>query len=137
MRQDRDQEVDNLLKSGRRVLLPLDRTDPDEPAAPRRTAAGPELADGSVGLAERIENLSYAIEKMNLAEYTELLRKPGRLIWVNFVAGTARGIGMAVGFSVLGAVLLYILKNFLATHLPELADLTATIVKMVELNLRP
>lgn len=97
-------------------------------------ATGPQAA--SPLLTDRLDKLSFALEKMNLAEYTELLRRPWRLLWVNFMAGLARGVGMAVGFSVLGAVLLYLLRDVMMARLPDLADLTATIVKMVELNMR-
>lgn len=98
---------------------------------------GAEPREGlSPGMAARLDQLAFALEKMNLAEYTELLRRPWRLMWINFVAGLARGVGMAIGFSVLGAILLYILRDVLMTRLPDLADLMATIVKMVELNMR-
>lgn len=87
-------------------------------------------------MADRLERLAFAMEKMNLAEYTELLRRPWRLMWVNFIAGIARGVGTAIGFSVLGAMLLYLLRDVFMARLPDLADWTATIVKMVELNMR-
>jgi len=105
---------------------------------------GPESAVG-VGipgdqgdtLRDRVEKLAFAIEKMNLAEYTSLLQNPWRLLWVNFLAGSARGLGLGVGFAILSAGLIYILRGLMQANLPLIGDYIATIVRLVELNLRP
>lgn len=94
-------------------------------------------AGGSPLLRQQLEQLTFAMEKMNLAEYTELLRNPWRLIWVNFLAGSARGLGVGFGFLVLSAVLLYILRGLMLANLPVIGDFIAEIVRLVELNLRP
>lgn len=88
-------------------------------------------------LSQRIEKLSFAIEKMNLAEYTTLLQNPWRLLWVNFLAGSARGLGLGIGFAVLSAAVLYILQGLMLANLPVVGDYVATIVRLVEQNLRP
>lgn len=105
---------------------------------------GPETAVGASipgdpgdPLKERLEKLAFAIEKMNLAEYTNLLRNPWRLMFVNFIAGSARGLGIAFGFAVLSAVLLYLAKEMMMAKLPVVGDFIATIVRMTEHNLRP
>lgn len=105
---------------------------------------GPEAAAGyktpgdpGDPLAVRIEKLTFAMEKMNLAEYTTLLQNPWRLMWVNFVAGSARGLGIGFGFAVLTALVLYILRGLMMANLPVIGDLIATIVRLVEQNLRP
>ncbi len=88
-------------------------------------------------LRERIERLAFAIEKMNLAEYTALLQNPWRLLWVNFLAGSARGLGLGFGFAILSAALLYILRGLMMANLPVIGDFVATIVRLVEQNLNP
>lgn len=88
-------------------------------------------------LRERMEKLTFAIEKMNLAEYTELLRNPWRLLWVNFLAGSARGLGLGVGFAILSAGVIYLMRGLMRANLPVIGDYIATIVRLVELNLRP
>jgi len=50
-----------------------------------------------------------ALERTNIREYADLMCNPRRLIWVSFIAGLFRGLGGAIGFSVLGAVALVIL----------------------------
>lgn len=105
---------------------------------------GPEAAvgvkvpgDPGDSLSERLEKLTFAMEKMNLAEYTALLQNPWRLLWVNFMAGSARGLGLGVGFAILTAVLLYILRGLMTANLPYISDFIATIVRLVDQNLRP
>jgi hypothetical protein len=133
-------------------LVPVRALDPDEhgaePApdelAPERvtggalTAVGAKLpGDPGDSLRERIEKLTFAIEKMNLAEYTALLQNPWRLLFVNFLAGSARGLGIGVGFAILSATVLYVGQKLMMAHLPVFGDFIATIVRLTELHLRP
>lgn len=103
------------------------------------TAVGATVLPGGPGdsLPERLEKLTFAIEKMNLAEYTTLLQNPLRLLWVNFLAGSARGLGLGFGFAILSALLLYILRGLMLANLPVIGDFIATIVRLVEHNLKP
>lgn len=110
----------------------------DEPSGGPEAAVGYKVpGDPGDTLATRVEKLTFAMEKMNLAEYTALLKNPWRLIWVNFMAGSARGLGIGFGFAVLTAVLLYIMRGLMMANLPVIGDLIATIVRLVEHNLSP
>lgn len=88
------------------------------------------------GLEEKVERLSWALEKTSLAEYAELWRRPWRMIWLNFLAGLARGLGMAVGFSILGAVLLYLLQGAFFRNLPVIGNYIADLVRIVQFHLQ-
>lgn len=79
--------------------------------------------------------LAENMEKMKLAEYVKLLDNPWRLLYVNFIAGLARGLGVAVGFSVLGALLLIVLKRLVLLNLPWIGGIIAKIVQMVQLQI--
>lgn len=79
--------------------------------------------------------LAENMEKMKLAEYVKLLDNPWRLLYVNFIAGIARGLGVAVGFSVLGALFLIILKRLVLLNLPWIGGIIAEIVQMVQLQI--
>lgn len=41
------------------------------------------------------------LERSRIAEYTELLNRPWRLIWLNILSGVAKGVGIAIGFTFL------------------------------------
>lgn len=87
-------------------------------------------------LARKIDELGIALEKMKLAEYVDFLNRPARLFYINFFAGVARGFGMAVGFAILGAVLIYTLQRLEVLNLPVIGGLIAQLVKIVQTNLR-
>ncbi|WP_422448212.1 DUF5665 domain-containing protein [Thermoanaerobacterium sp. DL9XJH110] len=86
-------------------------------------------------LNQKLDNLTVQIEKLNLAEYLDILRNTRRLLYVNFLAGIARGFGMAVGFTLLGALAIYILQRVVILRLPLIGDFIAEIVKIVQKEL--
>lgn len=85
-------------------------------------------------LLSKINNLSVKMEKMKLAEYIKLLDNPWRLMYVNFISGLARGVGIAIGFTILGAVVLYFLRILVVLNLPLIGDFIAEIVRLVQLK---
>jgi len=87
-------------------------------------------------LGKKIDELGIALEKMKLAEYVELLNRPSRLFYINFFAGVARGLGMAVGFTILGALLIYTLQRLQLLNIPFIGEIIAEIVKIVQGNLK-
>jgi len=95
----------------------------------RPDAAEPALLQR---LAEKVADLTTAMEKMNLAEYLALVNRPARLIYINFIAGIARGFGFAVGFALLGAILVYLLKQIVILNLPVIGDFIADLVEIVQ-----
>ncbi|MDD2360936.1 MAG: DUF5665 domain-containing protein [Syntrophaceticus schinkii] len=86
-------------------------------------------------LKQKIDELSFNLERMKLAEYVELLNKPRRLLYINFISGLARGLGIAVGFTLLGALVLFILQRIVVLNLPLVSDFIATLVHLVQLQL--
>ncbi|HHY43022.1 MAG TPA: hypothetical protein GX514_09325 [Thermoanaerobacterales bacterium] len=86
-------------------------------------------------LSQKIDELSLNIERLNLAEYVELLRNPKRLLYLNFIGGIARGFGTAVGFTLLGALVIYILQRIVILRLPIIGTFIADIIKIVQKQL--
>ncbi|NLX70067.1 MAG: hypothetical protein GX024_04100 [Clostridiales bacterium] len=82
-----------------------------------------------------LEEFARTLEKMKFADYIEYLNDTGRMIRTNFIAGLARGFGMAVGFTVLGAVALYFLTQLANKNLPIIGGFIAEIVKIVKQHL--
>ncbi|KAF0198000.1 MAG: hypothetical protein FD169_63 [Bacillota bacterium] len=83
-------------------------------------------------LEDKVANLAASMERMKLAEYIGLLNNPLRLLWVNFLAGLARGAGIAIGGSLLVAALLYLLSQIAILNLPLIGDFIAEIVRIVQ-----
>lgn len=84
---------------------------------------------------KQIDKMSELMEKMKIADYVELMQSPYRLLWLNFVGGLARGLGMAIGFTLLGAIVIYILQKAVLLNLPVIGNFIAHIVKIVQQNL--
>jgi hypothetical protein len=76
------------------------------------------------------------LERAKLAEYVQLMNNPWRLLWLNFIAGLARGVGIAIGGSLLVGGLLYLLSQIAILNLPLISDIIAEIVKLVQIQLR-
>lgn len=87
-------------------------------------------------LVQKVADLSMAIEKSEIAPYVELLRNPWRLLYVNLLAGMARGLGSAIGFTLLSALALYVLNWLVKSNLPIIGEFLADIVHLIELHNR-
>ena len=74
-----------------------------------------------------IQRLADYFERLNIERYTQLLQKPWRMIGLNLVSGMARGAGIAIGFTILGAVILYLLGRLAILNLPLVGDFIAEI----------
>lgn len=83
----------------------------------------------------KLDDLSLSMEKSRIADYMNYLENPRKLILANFLSGVARGFGIAVGFSLLGAIGIYLLRKIVMLNLPVIGDFIADIVNIVQENL--
>lgn len=86
-------------------------------------------------LADRIHEIALNLEKAKVAEYVDIMNNKWRLLYINFVSGLARGFGMAIGFTLLGALVLYVLQRMISWNLPLIGDFIAELVKIVQESL--
>lgn len=83
-------------------------------------------------LNNRLEKVAIDLERSQMAEYIDLLNRPFSLLWRNLLAGTARGVGIAIGFTFFAATILYVLRLLGALNLPIIGDYIADIVRIVQ-----
>lgn len=83
----------------------------------------------------QIDRWIASMERLRLAEYVRYVDDRKRLFWTSFFSGVARGVGMAVGFTILGAVLVLILQDLARHNLPLIGDALAQIVSVVQKRL--
>ena len=85
---------------------------------------------------KRMERFIAAAERMRLEEYVRFESDTRRRLRDAFWQGVARGLGIMVGFSVLGAALLFILQGLAEKNLPGISDFVARVVQLVQLRLQ-
>jgi Domain of unknown function (DUF5665) len=70
-----------------------------------------------------LQKVAVFMEQSRLGSYVDLMNRPGRLIWLNFLAGLARGIGIFVGGGLVGAIVLLIMVRVLRETVQTLGGL--------------
>ncbi|WP_424768307.1 DUF5665 domain-containing protein [Paenibacillus sp. sgz302251] len=94
-----------------------------------------ELQNTLNGLDKRLQKIATEMEHTQIADYVQLLNRPRTLIWRNLLAGIARGVGIATGFTFFAATILYVLQILGALNLPIIGDYIADIVRIVQIQL--
>lgn len=62
----------------------------------------PESEEEKLNVVYRLTvRIAEELEQARIAEYTQLLHRPFRLIMLNLLSGAARGVGVAIGFTFL------------------------------------
>ncbi|HAF66449.1 MAG TPA: DUF5665 domain-containing protein [Bacillota bacterium] len=83
-------------------------------------------------LEDTLQRISDSLERSKIAEYVDLLNHPWRLIYLNLIAGLARGVGLAVGFTLLGAMLIYVLTRSFLLNLPLVGNFLGELVWIIQ-----
>ena len=78
-----------------------------------------------------LERIAVYLEKSKLNSYVEMMGKPWRWFFLNLWGGIGRGIGMAIGFTLLGAALFLVLQEIVTLNLPLISEFIAEILDMM------
>lgn len=81
---------------------------------------------------EQIEELNRKLEATKINEYVELMGNTKKLLWKNFISGISRGIGTAIGFTILGAIVLIILQKIVLLNIPVIGKHLKDILDIIE-----
>ena len=82
---------------------------------------------------DHLDKIAAHFERANFGAYVELLSRPWKLMWLNFLAGLFRGLGLAIGMTVIFAVVIYVLAAFLRNfvQVPVIGKFIADLVDFV------
>lgn len=86
-------------------------------------------------LIRRLERVALRMEQLHLDAYLRYAENWRRRLFMHFLSGIVRGIGFSIGFTILGALLLYVLRNMALANLPVIGRFLAELVRIVENNL--
>lgn len=87
-------------------------------------------------LEERLERFIAAAERMRLGDYVRFESDRRRRLWDAFWQGVARGLGIMVGFAILGAVVIFILQDLAQRNLPGISDFVAQVIMLVQMRIQ-
>ena len=87
------------------------------------------------GLLWRLKRQVDRLESMNMEQYMLYITDTRRYLWRNLTAGIARGLGGAVGFTILGAIVAAVLSRLTLENVPLIGGFLAEIVDAVQQNL--
>lgn len=83
-------------------------------------------------LRKALEKTNRKLEAIKINEYVDLMSDTKKLLWKNFLSGISKGIGSAIGFSILGAIVLLILRKVVLLNIPLLGKYLKDILEIVE-----
>jgi hypothetical protein len=92
--------------------------------------------EGACKLSDKIAVLAERLERADIAEFIEFYKRPGRVIYVSFIGGLARGLGIAIGTTLLFALVFYLLTFVVRLNLPLISRVIAEVVDLVQRNLK-
>lgn len=84
---------------------------------------------------KKIDELIVNMERLGIEEYVDMINNPRRYFFTNFLVGVVRGLGMAIGFTILAALVIYILNKIVVLNMPIIGDFIADIVEIVQKQL--
>ncbi|HBE78133.1 MAG TPA: hypothetical protein DDW65_10190 [Firmicutes bacterium] len=87
-------------------------------------------------LFKKFTEVERKLERANLAEFMQLLQKPTRLIFLNFLSGLARGFGIAIGLTIIASLFILLLSRLANLNLPVIGKFIADLVRIVNHHLK-
>lgn len=81
---------------------------------------------------EKVDNIYLKVSDASISRFAEIIASPRKIFWRSFLAGIARGIGSAIGFSLLGALLIYLLRYIVMLNLPVIGAFIRDLWEIVE-----
>lgn len=86
-----------------------------------------------LGIEKQLKTIDKKVSNLYHSDYTYVKNNLRSMIWYNFLIGLSRGLGMAVGFTLLGAIVIYFLQKIVLLHLPGVSQLISDIIKFIEM----
>lgn len=81
---------------------------------------------------KKLDNISKILLESELNEIAQTLQSNKKIIFKSFLSGISRGIGIAIGFTLLGAVVIYFLQKIVILNIPVISQYISDIVEIVE-----
>ncbi len=83
-------------------------------------------------ITREVDRIAKIVERMNLGDYIGLLQRPARLLWLNFLAGLARGLGTILGATLLVSLIIAIANRIIQSNLPGVSQFVQNFVHLLQ-----
>ncbi len=84
----------------------------------------------------KIERLSNTLERMKLDEYLEFVSDKKRMVTMAFLGGMMRGVGFMFGFSIIGAIVVTLLRRIVLDNIPGIGGFLWEVMNEIESRTR-
>ena len=85
---------------------------------------------------KEIDKLNKNLERTRIYEIAEILDSKSKMFFRSVLSGIGKGIGTGIGFYLITAVLIWLLKYIVRLNIPVIGKYISDIVDIVELNRR-
>jgi len=72
---------------------------------------------------QQLDALVHRLDNSDIAEYVKLSQRTGKILWLNFISGVARGFGFSIGAGIVLAVIYKIISYIISMNIPYLTEL--------------
>ena len=80
---------------------------------------------------QQLEALVRRLDSSGIAEYVKLSQRTGKILWLNFISGIAKGFGFSIGASIVLAVIYKIVSYLISMNIPYLTELLRQALEIV------
>lgn len=81
---------------------------------------------------EQLDLLAKRLENSGVAEYVKLSQRTGKILWLNFLSGIARGLGFSIGTTLVLAIIYKIMARLISMNIPYLTELLQRFVSIAQ-----
>jgi hypothetical protein len=103
----------------------------------KKNAPAPRLTMTERHKLTQLEKLADRLERMRLGDYVTNLNKTSRVLWLNFVSGIARGVGLTIGATLVIAIIFKIISALVSMNVPYLSDMMKDVQQTLESRYAP
>lgn len=81
---------------------------------------------------QQVDKLIQLLDNLDLKQYVRLARRPGKLLFLNFISGMAKGLGFTIGTAIVLAVMFEMIAELISMNIPYLTELLERFVVLVK-----
>ncbi|MDL2210812.1 DUF5665 domain-containing protein [Desulfovibrio sp. OttesenSCG-928-O18] len=81
---------------------------------------------------EQLDQLAKRLENSGVAEYVKLQQRTGKILWLNFISGAAKGLGFTLGTTLVLAIIYKIIAHIISMNIPYLTESLKQLVEIIQ-----